>query len=181
MCKNKLSAWLIGAFAFGVVPSVFAVDSGKVTFTGKIIEDTCDVNVNNMGNNGTVTFSDLYPSVFGADDAVGESQAFDIALTGCDTNISNINIKFDGTRVANKGEEVLQTTGTATNVGIRLLDWSDTAVKFDGSDPATGSDKTLGAAGEATFSYTAKVVQVGDVLPTAGLYSAEATYSLIYR
>lgn len=181
MCKKKLSAWFIGLFAFSVVPSVFAVDTGTVTFTGKIIEDTCDVNVNNMGANGTVTFSDLYPSAFGADDAEGESQAFDIALTGCDTNISNINIKFDGTRVANKGEEVLQATGSATNVGIRLLDWSNAAVKFDGSEPLTGSDKQLGTTGETTFSYTAKVVQVGDAAPTAGTYTAEATYSLIYR
>lgn len=181
MCKKKLSAWFLGLFAFSVVPSVFAVDTGTVTFTGKIIEDTCDVNVNNMGTNGTVTFSDLYPSAFGGDDAEGESQPFDIALTGCDTNIANINIKFDGTRVTGKGEEVLQTTGTATNVGIRLVDWSNAAVKFDGSEPLTGSDKQLGAAGETTFSYTAKVVQVGDDAPTAGLYSAEATYSLIYR
>ena len=76
---------------------------------------------------------------------------------------------------------MLQATGTATNVGIRLLDWSNAAVKFDGSEPLTGSDKQLGTTGETTFSYTAKVVQVGDAAPTAGTYTAEATYSLIYR
>ena len=181
MCKIKLSALLTSSLIIGVALPAFAADTGTVTFTGKIINDTCNVSVNNLGTNGTVTFSDLYPSAFGNDDDAGESQVFDIALSGCDSNISNINIKFNGTTVASKNEEVLKATGTAGNVGIRLLNWADAAVKFDGTEPDAASNKTLNTSGDTTFSYTAKVVQVGDDIPTAGSYSAEATYSLIYR
>ncbi|MFV0261963.1 MAG: fimbrial protein [Kluyvera sp.] len=181
MCK-KIRPGLIAAVLFaGATAPVFAVDTGTVTFNGKIIEDTCNVKVNGTDQDGTVTFSDLYASDFTGDDTVGDSQAFDIALTDCDTTIKNMNIKFEGTTAAGKNEEVLETIGGAKNVGVRLEDWTSTAVKFDGSMPATASDKSVFGTGAATFSYTAKVVQVGQEAPTKGDYTTQATYSLIYR
>lgn len=181
MCKKILPGMIAAALLAGSAMPAFSVDTGTVTFNGKIIEDTCNVKVNGTDKDGTVTFSDLYASDFTGDDSVGDSQAFDIALTDCDTSINNMNIKFEGSTVTGKGEEVLQTTGAATNVGVRLEDWTSAAVKFDGSMPATGSDKSVFGTGAATFSYTAKVVQVGDEAPTKGDYTTQATYSLIYR
>lgn len=181
MYKKILPRLIAGALLAGTTMPVFAVDTGTVTFNGKIIEDTCNVKVNGTDTDGTVAFSDLYASDFSGDDSVGESQAFDIALTDCDTSINNMNIKFEGTSAAGKNEEVLQTTGAAQNVGVRLEDWTGAAVKFDGSLPATASDKSVQGTGAATFSYNAKVVQVGENAPTKGDYTTQATYSLIYR
>lgn len=181
MRKKSLSALVIGIALTGIISPAGATDTGTVTFNGKIIEDTCNVDVNGQATDGTVTFSDLYPSAFSIDDSTGESQTFDIALTDCDQNIDNMNIKFKGTTVAGKSEEVLQATGDATNVGIRLNDWTGTVVKFDDSEPLAASNKSVKGTGAATFTYTAKVVQVGDAVPTAGDYTAQATYTLLYR
>ncbi|MBA7853770.1 fimbrial protein [Enterobacter cloacae complex sp. 2024EL-00215] len=180
MCKKSLCALFIGGLLAGGMSSAFATDTGTVTFNGKIIDDTCDVTVNSTDANGTVTFKDVYPSAFTADDSVGDSQTFDIALTGCDTNIDKINLKFNGTTVTSK-TSVLKTTGVATNVGVRLVNWAGADVLFDNSEPASTSDKTVKGTGAATFTYTAKVVQVGSVKPTAGDYTAQATYTLLYR
>lgn len=181
MCKKILSGLIAAVLLAGSATPVFAVDTGKVTFNGKIIEDTCNVKVNGTDQDGTVTFSDLYASDFKGDDTVGDSKVFDIALTDCDTSINKMNIKFEGTTAAGKSEEVLQTTGAAKNVGVRLEDSTSAAVKFDGSMPATSSDQSVLGTGAAVFSYTAKVVQVGDEAPTKGDYTTQATYSLIYR
>lgn len=67
------------------------------------------------------------------------------------------------------------------NVGVRLVNWAGADVLFDNSEPASTSDKTVKGTGAATFTYTAKVVQVGSVKPTAGDYTAQATYTLLYR
>ncbi|HGY3716064.1 TPA: fimbrial protein [Citrobacter gillenii] len=181
MCKTPLSALFMSAMLVGGASPALAVDSGTVTFNGKIIEDTCNVTVNGDATNGTVNFSDLHPSVFSIDNSVGESQSFDIALKDCDKNVDNMNIKFKGTTISGKSEEVLQPSGDATHVGIRLKDWTGAAVKFDDSEPVTASNKAIKDTGAATFTYTADVVQVGDVLPTAGDYTAQATYTLLYR
>ncbi|EPJ3204317.1 type 1 fimbrial protein [Salmonella enterica subsp. enterica serovar Derby] len=179
--RKKVLASLIGGCALaGVVMPALAVDTGTVTFNGKIIPDSCVVDVNGTATNGTVTFNTLSQTAFGADKTVGDSQSFAITLTECDAAVQNLNIKFDGTRVSGYDEEVLQPTGTATNLGVRMLpEGSSNYVKFDGSDP----DETLNKANgdSVVFNYKAEVIQVGSVLPTAGDYTAEATYTLIYR
>ncbi|MCT7000008.1 fimbrial protein, partial [Salmonella enterica] len=65
---------------------VFATsDSGTVNFAGKIVADTCEINVDGSGTNAsTVTFPDTYPSDFGTDGTVGTSKAFMIEVTKCD-------------------------------------------------------------------------------------------------
>ena len=111
---------------------------------------------------------------------MGDSQPFAITLTGCDAAINNLNIKFVGPRVSGYDEQVLQPTGVATNVGVRVLpEGSSNYVKFDGSDPEAALNKANGQS--VVFNYKAEVIQVGSDLPTVGDYTTQATYTLIYR
>ena len=111
---------------------------------------------------------------------MGDSQSVAITLTECDAAIANLNIKFDGTRIAGYDDEVLQATGTAQNLGVRMLpEGSNNYVKFDGSDPEAALNKTNGES--VVFNYKAEVIQVGSTLPTTGDYTAQATYTLLYR
>lgn len=180
MCSRSLPAVIIGGVIGVVSLSAFAVDTGTVTFSGKIIPDTCKVNVNGVQTNGTVTFNDLSQTAFSGDDSVGDTQPLTITLSECDESLGNLNIKFEGQRVAGKSDEVLQTTGGAANLGIRLYQEGGVVpVKFDGSEPDDATNKANGTS--VAFSYQAKVVQVGTTQPTSGSYTAQATYTLLYR
>ncbi|VFS14141.1 fimbrial protein domain-containing protein [Enterobacter cancerogenus] len=43
------------------------------------------------------------------------------------------------------------------------------------------SRTTLEGTTASVFNYTANVIQVGDTVPTAGHYSASATFEVMYR
>ncbi|WME26206.1 fimbrial protein, partial [Citrobacter freundii] len=180
MCKKIIISLLVSSAMATVATSAFAVDTGTVTFNGKILPDSCVVDVNGTATNGTVTFNNLSQTAFGEDKKVGDTQSFAITLTECDAAVANLNIKFDGTRIAGYDDEVLQATGTAQNLGVRMLpEGSSNYVKFDGSDPEAALNKTNGES--VVFNYKAEVIQVGSTLPTTGDYTAQATYTLLYR
>lgn len=167
-----------------------ANDSGTVNFSGKIVADTCAINVDDSGNNeSTVTFADTYPSDYvGGDGAVGTSKPFKIAVTGCDPRVANLNLKFKGTTTDASYKRLqndLSGAGNAANVGITVTNENGAKgdVLFDGSVPDASTDVANDATGAtaSVFNYTAKVIQIGDNVPTAGKYSASATFEVIYR
>jgi len=183
MCKKYLSSLVLGALVAASASSAFAVDTGTVTFNGKIVPDTCSIDVNGTDTNGEVNFLTVSTSAFQhTDGGVGDTQNFDIKLTGCPA--AKLNLKFQGDRVSGSSDEVLTTTGTASHVGVRMYQADGTtAVKFDNSEPAASSDQTGDGAPDSTytFSYVAKAVQVGSVDPTEGDYTAMATYTVVYH
>ena len=59
MCKKIIISLLVSSAMATVATSAFAVDTGTVTFNGKILPDSCVVDVNGTATNGTVTFLKL--------------------------------------------------------------------------------------------------------------------------
>jgi len=180
MFKKYLLPLIAGTVFAAVIPSTKAVDTGTITFTGKIIPDTCNVKVNDAGADGTVMFKTLSQTSFGVDQQVGDRQPFKITVSDCDaTTINKLNIKFTGTRIEGYGDQILATTAADTNLGVRIApENTSNYIKFDGS--ASTLDKIVVQGQDAVFNYVAEVVQVGSVLPKTGDYSAQATYTLLY-
>jgi len=180
MSKKMISRILISGVLAAVAAPALAVDTGTITFNGKIVADTCAVDVNGATTNSTVKFNNLSQTSFGSDKTVGDKQPLALTMTKCDSAIKNLNVTFAGTRISGYDDEVLQPTGDAKNVGIRLLpEGGSSYVKFDGSVPDSASNKANGSS--VVFNYSAEVIQIGADAPTAGDYSAQATYTLIYR
>ena len=67
MSKYVVSTVLASTLMAALSLPVFAAnDSGTVNFAGKIVADTCEIDVDGSGSNtSTVTFADTYPSDFG--------------------------------------------------------------------------------------------------------------------
>ena len=154
MNKKVVATFLAGSVMAALSLPVFASnDSGTVNFAGKIVADTCEINVDGTGTNAsTVTFADTYPSDFGADGTVGTSKAFKIEVKKCDPLVAKLNLKFSGTTTdaANKRlKNDLTGAGNATNVGIIVSNENGTKddVVFDGSLPSTGTDVANDATG----------------------------------
>ena len=181
MFKKYLLPLCAGVLFAFTVSAVKATDTGTINFEGRVVADTCEVFVNSSRTNGTVTFRNISQTAFGEDKKVGDAQPFTITVKNCDSNISFLNIKFNGERIVGYDDEVLQPTGSATNVGVRVLPAGGGGyIKFDGTEPMIAAKQFI-AGSDTVFNYTAEVIQVGSALPTAGDYSAAATYTLTYR
>lgn len=67
LCAKIIISLLVSSAMATVATSAFAVDTGTVTFNGKILPDSCVVDVNGTATNGTVTFNNLSQTAFGED------------------------------------------------------------------------------------------------------------------
>lgn len=189
MNKYFIASLLVGSFAAALSSSVMASDTGTVNFAGKIVADTCEVNVDDSGTNvSTITFADTYPSDYGTDGKVGTSKNFKIEVKKCDPLVAGLNLKFSGSTIDAGYKRLrndLSGEGNATNVGITIRNnnGSKGDVLFDGSVPDSGTDVANDPEGTAAsvFNYTANVIQVGDTAPTAGHYASSATFEVMYR
>lgn len=95
MNKKLLSLLVSGSLIAVVSTSVFATDTGVVNFNGKIVADTCEINVNESASTtGTVTFADTYPADYSGDGSIGTSKDFKIELIKCDPLVDKLNLTF---------------------------------------------------------------------------------------
>lgn len=189
MKKVVICSLVVGSVIATLSMPASAADSGKVNFSGKIVADTCEINVDDSGaDTSTVTFDDTYPSDYSGDGSIGTSKAFKIELTKCDPLVAKLNLKFTGA-TTDSGYKRLQNDlsgdGNASNVGITVTNNNGSGgdVLFNGSTPDSNTDVANDPTGAtaSVFNYTANVIQVGDTLPTAGKYSASATFEVVYR
>lgn len=190
MNKSVISSFLAGSIMAALsLPAFAAGDSGTVNFAGRVVANTCEIDVDGSGTtSSTVTFADTYPSDFGSDGAVGTTKAFKIEVKKCDPLVSKINLKFSGTTTDAAKKRLkndLSGAGNASNVGIIVSNENGSKgdVVFDGSEPAAGTDVANDATGASAsvFNYIAKVIQIGNTAPNAGRYSSSATFEVMYR
>lgn len=190
MKMGKTVLFAMVAAALSSTSAFAAVDggSGKITFTGDIINAPCAIKAEDVDKQvdlGEVPAT--YINSQGHSDAVDSS----IHLVDCDlpnsdngqgTPITKVDVTFTSTAVTTEGESLLSNTmtGGATGVGVRLLD-------------ADGQNITLGTAKEVTlvqssseqtlpFQAYMELVDSTKATPaTPGAVNANATYVLSYK
>lgn len=190
--NNVFKITLAAALIMSAASTAQAESKGTITFTGLIINDTCDIKIGDKDDvNYEVAFPATHPEHYGSPGAVGVQKDFTMELTNCEPGtLTGVSAAFKGSSgtTDNTFEVLKLDSGTAKNVGIRLYSnhkGTEIPVKLDGSRPADADFAAFTDAGNGTKSaslkYTAKVVQVGDKLPEAGDYTASATYELVYN
>lgn len=162
----------LGALVFA--PALLAAtNSGTINITGKVVADTCSINVNGSGN--TVTLPTVTTSQFtAAGQAVGP-KAFTLNLTGCDNTATSAQLSFK-TGTANATDGNLTNGGTASGVEVQLLAGGSVVnTKTDANAPAVAL--TAGAGNTAmTAQYYSTAASVG-----AGSVTAAATVTFAYN
>lgn len=183
---TMVAAALTSASAFAAVDG----GSGKITFTGDIINAPCAIKADDVDKQvdlGEVPAS--YINAQGHSDAVDAS----IHLVNCDlpnsdsgdgqgTPITKVDVTFTSTAVTTEGESLLSNTmtGGATGVGVRLLDG-------EGKNITLGTAKEITliqASSEQTLPFQAymELVDSTKATPaTPGAVNANATYVLSYK
>ena len=121
------------------------------------------------------------PASLDQDGATSSAVGFNIQLNDCDTDVaSKAAVAFLGTTIDTNHTNVLalqsSAAGSATNVGVQILDKTGAALALDG---ASFSAQTTLNNGTNTIAFQARYYAIGAATP--GAANADATFKVQYQ
>lgn len=123
--------------------------------------------------NQTVSMRTANSSTLAATGAVSGKTPFSIALT-CQSGVK-VNVTFSSAAGASGVDSVVKSTGTATGIGIQLLDASDAPIALDQAHKVVES-----TSGNTTIPFFAQYYRLSGGTAT-GTVQAAATYTMSYQ
>jgi len=171
------------ATALASVPVLSMAANGTITFTGKVIEQTCQVQVD--GKDSTTV--DLPTVSTGQLKVLGDTaglKAFKVSVSGCtvdNTKDVAINTVFWGAPVtSNNNLKNTHPTNPAANVEVELLKDSSGVekIKMDSVTSVAGLNLVSGAQ-DATHEFAARYFATGQA--GAGDVMAVVNYDITYQ
>ncbi|PRH50352.1 fimbrial protein [Burkholderia multivorans] len=178
--SRALRAALLAA-GLCALPAAHAAD-GTISVTGEIKGTTCKISGNSTGGpNFTVALPEVVASSLGSNGARTGDTPFDIALTKCQPGSGNVSTYFEpGTTVNAQTGQLKNTSGTAANVEIGLLNKDRSAIKLGAGHSAQNSASVAIASGSAKLEYIAQYVAANGPAGS-GSVNTSVLYSLIYQ
>lgn len=155
------------------------VNGGTVHFKGEVVNAACAVDAGSVDQ--TVQLGQVRTASLGQDGATSSAVGFNIQLNDCDTDVaSKAAVAFLGTTIDTNHTNVLalqsSAAGSATNVGVQILDKTGTALALDG---ASFSAQTTLNNGTNTIPFQARYYAIG--VATPGAANADATFKVQYQ
>lgn len=160
------------------------VNGGTVHFKGKLVAAPCAVSTDTSDQ--VVKLGEYTTHHFKTAGTLGSVVPFRIKLEDCDTSIaSTAAVAFSGRTDSSSSDSALLAidqglsagnAGTATNIGIQVLDNQSKPVKFDGT---TFVNKTTLNDGENILKFAAQYKSTGTA--TAGDANADADFIMQYN
>ncbi|HGJ4005653.1 TPA: fimbrial protein [Salmonella enterica subsp. enterica] len=150
-------------------------NSGKVTFTGEVVDSPCNLAPGQDGTDVKVDFGQLSMAQLNA--GVKTSEQFTLklencALTNADGTIKTAEITFDSSDVDATNAALLKTNGTATGLGIGINGYTfGTAVPIKG---------LVDGNNDLRFTATAQQLATGTNV-TAGDFMAATNFVIAYN
>ncbi|WP_438866570.1 fimbrial protein [Pseudomonas sp. L1(2025)] len=157
---------------------------GTINFNGALTAQTCTVAVNGVVTPtvATVTLPTVSTSKLAAAAQVEGTTGFTIQLSKCTGTANTAAAMFEpGTTVDANSGNLKNTTGTATNVQLQLVDAvNNTAIKAGaGAQRATTSRSAIDSTGAANMNYAVQYYATGASTP--GSVISSVTYSIDYQ
>lgn len=167
---------LAASIAAAVSMNASAATVGTINFQGSVINATCQIAT--ASDNQTITLPQITSSDFTAvNQTRGQIVPFQITLSGCDAATpGNVAVAFDFVPAASYND-VIQNTGTATGVGIRIHDSSAKTISMAGTE-FYATPKAL-ATGDVVFDFDAEYYSTAATV-TPGSVVATATIEVVY-
>lgn len=137
------------------------VNGGTVHFKGEVVNAACAVDAGSVDQ--TVQLGQVRTASLAQEGATSSAVGFNIQLNDCDTNVaSKAAVAFLGTAIDAAHTTVLalqsSAAGSATNVGVQILDRTGVALTLDG---ATFSSETTLNNGTNTIPFQARYFATG--------------------
>ncbi|EKT57571.1 fimbrial protein [Providencia sneebia] len=178
---------MVSLFAASVVPfGAMADNTGKITFTGTVVESPC--NIDNKSIDQTVKFGQL--SRKGLESGQVAETTFNIEFTGCDFTkfggvdannapvaVKNMNLTFTGQNYSDvAGKKYLVTsTGNTNNLGITIEGF-----EFDKAKDVLS--QITNNVGDNTLTFKALAQKMASADPVAeGEFSAISNFRITYE
>lgn len=123
LIKNTfvVSALSLSLFSAGALSATFA-DSGAITITGEIVDNTCILS--DQSRDLVVELPVVTSSEFsGIGDYAGD-KSFEIILEKCPKAVNTAKVSFDGER-ADSSEDLFKANGEGSGVGFAIFDNPD--------------------------------------------------------
>lgn len=155
------------------------VNGGTVHFKGEVVNAACAVDAGSVEQ--TVQLGQVRSAKLATAGSTSSAVGFNIQLDDCDTSVSTkASVAFSGTAVDTTNNTVLvlqgSAAGSATNVGVQILDNKGTLLALDG---ATFSAATTLNDGTNIIPFQARYYATGAA--TAGTANADATFKVQYE
>lgn len=155
------------------------VNGGTVHFKGEVVNAACAVDAGSVDQ--TVQLGQVRTASLKQAGATSSAVGFNIQLNDCDTTVATkAAVAFLGTAIDATRTDVLalqsSAAGSATNVGVQILDRTGNALTLDG---ATFSAQTTLNNGTNTIPFQARYYAVGAATP--GAANADATFKVQYQ
>ena len=155
------------------------VNGGTVHFKGEVVNAACAVDAGSVDQ--TVQLGQVRTASLKQAGATSSAVGFNIQLNDCDTTVATkAAVAFLGTAIDATHTDVLalqsSAAGSATNVGVQILDRTGAALTLDG---ATFSSETTLNNGTNTIPFQARYFATGAATP--GAANADATFKVQYQ
>ncbi|MGO2304675.1 type 1 fimbrial major subunit FimA [Providencia sp.] len=182
MKVKSLALVVVSALSLSSV-AVFAatttVNGGTVHFKGELVNAACAVDAGSVEQ--TVRLGQVRTAKLAKSGDTSGSVGFNIQLNDCDTTVAtSAKVAFTGVSANAANPTVLSVassvSGSATNVGIQILDSKSAPLGLDGS--TFGSAITLND-GANVLPFQARYYALGAT--TAGIANADATFAVQYE
>lgn len=155
------------------------VNGGTVHFKGEVVNAACAVDAGSIDQ--TVQLGQVRSAKLATAGSTSSAVGFNNQLDDCDTSVATkASVAFSGTSVDTTNTSVLalqnSAAGSATNVGVQILDKTGTPLALDG---ASFSAATTLNDGTNIIPFQARYYATGAA--TAGTANADATFKVQYE
>ncbi|UAN58519.1 type 1 fimbrial major subunit FimA [Serratia sp. JSRIV004] len=181
---KTLSIMTLAALSFSAAVAHAAttatiVNGGTVHFKGEVVNAACAVDTNS--SDSTVLMGQVRSAKLATQGATSTAVGFNIQLNDCDTSVStHASAAFFGPTVNSTNTTVLalqnSAAGSATNVGIQILDQTGTPLVMNGT---TFSAQSTLSNGTNILPFQARYFATGAATP--GIANADATFKVQYQ
>lgn len=166
----------------GSSTSAFSATNGVITFNGEVTAASCEVKVDNVAADKTISLPTVTSAELGTTDGTilaNIQQGFTITVDASCPSTSKPYFINDPAKVNNNGSIKTSVQGGATDkLAIRLFANSNASTVINLTDGQTTQAKPTPASN--VYSYVAKYVKLGTEAVPVGAVTGSVTYALIY-
>jgi len=166
------------------VSAAHAAPDGTITVNGQVLAQTCLVDGNAYGtaDNKTVQLPNVLSTALATTGATAGKTGFNIAITGCDLALKNVQTYFSGGDINGNGllNNSSAATSVAGNVQVQLLNASGAAMDLSQANATAQNSQVVSLTnGNATMSYFAQYIATGAASP--GAVKSTVNFTMIYQ
>lgn len=167
--------------------SVYAADTGTLTFNGSVLSDSCEITTS-AGADQTITLTPAYVSDFSGSGSTPATtkKNFTIDISNCAAGSYVISFPVSSNASYLTGDYISNqstSTSVANNVAFALYDGtsSTTPITLSNGPNSTAQTVAEGGTGAASFPFAVNYIQTSDSTVTAGNVTGTLKYQIAYE